>query len=172
MPRFAPGILLLALASAAAPLHAQQPAAPPAAGHAAHHAPPEAAVRAVLEAVFRAQEGGDMAALDTLYAGDSLTIIEGAGINRSWADYRDHHLAPELTEMKNLVYRPSDIEVHVDGATAWAIFQYVLQADVEGRHADVLGRGTAVFERRGERWVMRHSHTSGRARRPGDPPAG
>jgi ketosteroid isomerase-like protein len=131
-----------------------------------------ASAAAVVAALFAAAERGDLSALDTLYAGDSLTVVEGAGINRTWADYRDHHLGPELKEMKNLRYRPSEIEVHVRGALAWAIFRYTLRADAEGQPADIVGRGTAILEKRGNRWVVRHTQTSGRARRPTDPPPG
>ena len=133
-----------------------------------------AMVRAVIQAVFKAAERQDIAGLDTLYAGDSLTVIEGAGINRGWADYRDHHLVPELREMKGLEYQPEEIVVHIRGDIAWALFRYTLVAQSEGRTADVIGRGTAILERqstpRGRRWVVRHIHTSGRARRPADPP--
>lgn len=129
-----------------------------------------AQVARTLSSLFVAAERGDMAALDTLYSGDSLTVIEGAGINRTWGDYREHHLGPELKEMKELHYRPADIEVHLVGSTAaWAIFRYSLTAVVEGRSVDIVGRGTAIFERHGGRWIVRHTHTSGRARRPADP---
>ena len=142
-----------------------QPARPsvaPAASEAAR-------VTATVRALFAASERNDMVALDSLYAGDSLTIFEGAGVNRGWADYRDHHLGPELKEMKNLQYQPADLEVHVDGGTAWVLFRYALKADMNGRAADVFGRGTAILERRGTRWVVRHMQTGGRARRPSDP---
>lgn len=136
----------------------------------------EAQAAATLRALFVAAERNDMAALDTLYAGDSLTVVEGAGINRGWVDYRDHHLGPELKVMKNFQYRPSDIEVHVSGGVAWAIFRYTLRAAMNGRNIDNVGRGTAVLERKGTgaraRWVVRHTQTSSRARRPNDPPAG
>jgi ketosteroid isomerase-like protein len=128
-----------------------------------------ARVSATLTALFAASERQDMAALDSLYAGDSLTIFEGTGVNRGWTDYRDHHLAPELQEMKNLQYRPSDLEVHVDGTTAWVLFRYTLKADISGRRADSVGLGTAILERRGARWVVRHVQTAGRARRATDP---
>lgn len=128
-----------------------------------------ASVAATVRALFAASERNDLAALDSLYAGDSLTIFEGAGVNRSWADYRDHHLGPELKEMKNLRYQPADLEVHVEGGTAWVLFRYALKADVNGKAADVFGRGTAILERRGTRWVVRHMQTGGRARRPTDP---
>ena len=128
-----------------------------------------AAVRTV-RALFAAAERGDLTALDTLYAGDSLTVVEGAGINRGWRDYRDHHLAPELKEMQNFRYRPFEIEAHVQGDLAWATFRYALQATSADRTIDNLGRGTAILERRPGRWVVRHTQTSSRARRPNDPP--
>lgn len=131
----------------------------------------EAAVAAAIVAVFAAVERGDLAALDTLYAGDSLTIGEGAGLDRTWRSYRDHHLAPELKDMKHMYYRPTDIEARVSGDLAWAIFRYTLRGEAGERTLDIVGRGTAILERRGTRWIVRHSQTSGRARRPSDPPA-
>lgn len=133
----------------------------------------EARATAVLRAVFAAAERNDMRALDSLYAGENLTVIEGAGINRGWSDYRDHHLAPELKVMKNFGYRPLDIEMHVTGSTAWATFRYTLKAEMNGRTIDNVGRGTAVLERRNgasTQWVVRHTQTSSRARRASDPP--
>lgn len=127
-------------------------------------------VRATVEALFAAAERADMAALDTLYAGEDLTVIEGAGINRTWAQYRDQHLGPELREFRNFRYRPSQIEAHVHGDQAWAIFRYSLRADYQGRELDQVGRGTAILERRNDRWVVRHTQTSSRPRRPTDPP--
>ena len=128
---------------------------------------------ATLRAVFAAADRGDLLALDSLYAGDSLTVVEGAGINRGWADDRDHHLGPEVKVMKNFVYRPVEIEMHVTGATAWTTFRYTLKADMNGRSIDNVGRGTAILIRRGTssdgRWVVRHIQTSSRARRASDP---
>lgn len=155
---------LIMLAIVACTLYVQPVAAQrPSAGQEAADA--AAAVRAL----FAAAERHDLVALDTLYAGDSLTVVEGAGINRGWADYRDHHLAPELKEMKNFRYRPFEIEARVSGDLAWAIFRYALQAEVAGRTIDNIGRGTAILERRGARWVVRHTQTTSRPRRAADP---
>lgn len=121
-------------------------------------------VAAVLEAVFSATEAGDFAALDELYAGDDLTIVEGAGLDRGWAEYRDHHLKPELEEFEEFSYAPRNIEVQVAGDWAWALFEYDLMIKVGEREIDRVGRGTAVFERRGERWVVRHMQTANRPR--------
>lgn len=129
-----------------------------------------AQVGATVRALFAAVERGDLAALDSLYAGDSTTIVEGAGISRGWADYRDHHLGPELKEMTNVRYRPFEIEARTAGNVAWATFRYALSANMGTRAIDLVGRGTAILERRGNRWLLRHTHTSGRTRRPADPP--
>lgn len=153
----------LTLAVGTIPARAQATRAVPAASADA------ASVAAVLRETFAASERNDLLALDSLYAGDSLTIFEGAGVNRGWTDYRDHHLAPELKEMKNLRYQPADLEVHLAGGTAWVLFRYTLKADVNGRAVDAIGRGTAILERRGTRWVVRHMQTGSRARRPADP---
>jgi len=126
-------------------------------------------VRVTIEALFAAAERGDMAALDSLYVGDDLTVIEGAGIDRGWTQYRDHHLGPELEAFREFRYRPSEIEANVAGDFAWAIFRYSLRAEYQGRELDQVGRGTAILERQGDRWVVRHSQTSSRPRRPADP---
>lgn len=165
------GVILLAALALAGTLSAQPPTLP--VGITARSAPGDSVqVAATLRALFAAAERGDMAALDTLYAGDSATIVEGAGISRGWADYRDNHLSPELKELRITRYQPSDIEVHVAGDVAWAIFRYSLMGEAAGKPVDIVGRGTAVLERRDGRWVVRHTQTSGRARRPTDAPGG
>ena len=124
----------------------------------------EEAIVSTIEAVFSATERADFASLDALYAGADLTIIEGAGINRGWTEYRDHHLKPELENFQSLVYRAYEIEPHVEGELAWAIFRYELKVDLRERRIDNLGRGTAILEKRNGRWVVRHMQTASRAR--------
>ena len=154
------------------PVFAQHPAS-----HAAAVVPVDTSLRGdqlgvaqTLRALFAAIERKDLAALDTLYAGDSLTVVEGAGINRGWADYRDSHLGPELREMQNFRYRPFELQVRTSGNMGWATFRYAIAAELGERKLDQVGRGTAILEKRGNRWVVRHTQTSGRARRANDPP--
>lgn len=126
----------------------------------------EAAVRAVVEALAASVVANDMAALDTLHAPDPwVRVIEGAGVNSGWADYRDHHLKPELAEFENLKYRYYDVEPQVRGNVAWAAFRYELSVDTPRGHVEVEGRGTAILEKRDSRWVVVHRHTSGRRKR-------
>ncbi len=125
-------------------------------------------VRLTIETIGRAMEAGDIAALDTLFAPDPwVEIIEGAGVNHGWVDYRDHHLKPELEEMKNLRYRFFDIVPQIRDGVAWAPFRYELAADVASGHVEVEGRGTMILERRHKRWYVVHLHTSGRRKERG-----
>lgn len=161
-------VLLSTPATVAAQTELGHAASPAAEGQA--RAADATAAAATVRALFAAAERNDLGALDTLYAGDSLTVVEGTGINRGWADYRDHHLAPEMKEMKNFRYRPFEIEARVSGDVAWVLFRYALGAELEGRVIDNVGRGTAILERRGKRWIVRHTQTTSRTRRPNDPP--
>jgi ketosteroid isomerase-like protein len=150
----------ISLIASASPAHAQQGPA----------RADDAAVAAAVIQLFAAAERKDLAALDTLYAGEQLTVIEGAGINRGWRDYRDRHIGPELQAFTNFKYRPFEIEPRVHGDFAYAIFRYALQATTAERTIDVVGRGTAILERKGSRWIVRHTQTSSRPRRETDPP--
>ncbi|MFQ5690796.1 MAG: nuclear transport factor 2 family protein [Gemmatimonadota bacterium] len=161
-PRLA---LVVLLACGATPVAADAQGvlagAPPRAESASN---PERFVVAVLTAAFSATERADYTALDSLFAGEDLTIIEGAGIDRTWTEYRDHHLRPELEEFEAFSYVPHDIEAHVAGNLGWALFEYDLAVRVKERSIERVGRGTAIFEKRGGRWVIRHLQTANRPR--------
>ena len=124
------------------------------------------AVIAVVEAVASFSQARNLEAMDTLFAPEQgVHIIEGAGVNHGWADYRDNHLGPELESFENFEYRFYAVEPTVRGTVAWASLRYDLVIDTERGHIDREGRGTAVLEKRGGRWLIVHLHTSGRARR-------
>jgi ketosteroid isomerase-like protein len=120
-----------------------------------------ARVREVVEAVARFTQLKDIAGLDTLFAPDAwVRVIEGAGVNNGWTDYRDRHLRPELAEMGTFTYRFFAVEPHVRGAVAWTAFRYELTVDEAQGSTEIEGRGTAVLERRGNRWQLVQLHTS------------
>jgi len=105
---------------------------------------------------------------------ESLTVFEQGHANYGWADYRDHHLVPEMGEMKNTKYAFSDIKIHLAGKTAWATFKYTISADVPDagkiRHVDGSGLGTAILEERNGSWQIVHWHSSAPRRAPSNPP--
>lgn len=125
----------------------------------------EAAVRDVLLKSASSFAKNDIAEATKVWANDeSLTIFESGHANYGWADYRDHHLVPEMGEMKNTKYEFSDVRVHLAGNTAWATLKYTIAADVmdngKTRHVDGGGLGTAILEKRSDGWRIVHWHSS------------
>ena len=138
------------------------------------YADDEAAVRDVLMKSALSFEKNDVAMATKVWANDeSLTVFENGHANYGWADYRDHHLVPEMGEMKNTRYGFTDMRVHLAGKTAWATFKYTISADVgetgKVRHVDGAGLGTAVLEQRNGRWQILHWHSSAPRRPPSNP---
>jgi ketosteroid isomerase-like protein len=132
----------------------------------------EKAVRVVLEQEAAAFEKGDVATLNKLWANDEwVSVFESGGADIGWANYRDHHLIPEMNELKNTKHTLSDVRVRVAGKTAWATFKYTLAGDLKERHIDVKGLGTAVLEERSGHWLIVHRHTSARRSAPAPTPA-
>jgi ketosteroid isomerase-like protein len=136
--------------------------------------PDEAAVRDVLLKSALSFEKNDLPMASQVWVNDeSLTIFENGHANYGWADYRDHHLVPEMGEMKNTKYAFSDIEIHLAGKTAWATLKYTISADVmdngKPRHVDGSGLGTAVLENRDGQWRITHWHSSAPRRAPTNP---
>lgn len=140
----------------------------------AAHENDEAAVLQVLLKSALSFEKNDLAMASQVWANDeSLTIFESGHANYGWADYRDHHLVPEMGEMKNTKYAFSDIKIHVAGKTAWVTLKYTISADVTDngkvRHVDGGGLGTAVLENREGQWRIVHWHSSAPRRAPSNP---
>lgn len=132
----------------------------------------ERAITEVLQQEAAAFERGDVEALNKFWANDDwVSVFESGGADIGWANYRDHHLIPEMKELRNTKHTLSDIRVHVAGKTAWVTFKYALAGDFKDRHIDVNGLGTAVLEERNGRWLMVHRHTSARRRAPAPTPA-
>ena len=128
-----------------------------------------AAVTAWLRSYDAAFNAKDLEKLASFYDPD-VTIFEGAGINNGWADYRDHHLGPELKAFQNLQFAHSDtkVSIHTGGQSAYATSRYTLKARMGDRDIDSEGLATYVLVKDASgSWKIRHSHTSSRpARRP------
>ena len=126
-----------------------------------------AAIEAWLKGYDAAFLSKDLNRIGAFYHPD-VTIYEGAGINNGWADYRDRHLGPELKAFENLEFGHSGTKVTVlpGGESAFAISRYTIKAKMGERMLDNEGLETLLLIKTPEGWKIRHSHTSGRARRP------
>ena len=120
------------------------------------------------DAAFNAR---DLNLLAKLYHPD-VTIFEGSGINRGWADYRDNHLGPELKSFQNLQWAHSNLVIHLLGdSAAYVTADYMIKYQSGERAVDSGGIATHVLVKEQGQWKIRHSHTAARRRAPGgDPP--
>jgi ketosteroid isomerase-like protein len=50
--------------------------------------------------------------------------------------------------------------VKVNGAAGWACYQWDFSGSVDGQPMNSRGQTTLVFEKRNERWLIVHNHTS------------
>ena len=122
-------------------------------------------VRQFIERLATHMEAGDLMSVGEMYSPErGVHIIEGAGVNHGWEEYRDDHLEPELQAFQNLEYRYFAIEPQVRGNIAYAAFRYELSADTEDSQIDIEGRGTIILEKMDGQWKIVHIHTSGRPR--------
>ncbi|HEX8029288.1 MAG TPA: nuclear transport factor 2 family protein [Vicinamibacterales bacterium] len=116
------------------------------------------------DAVFLSK---DLSKIAPFYHPD-VTIYEGAGVNNGWVDYRDRHLGPELKSFENLEFAHSGTKITMlpGGESAYATSRYTIKARMGDRTLDNEGLETLLLVKTPEGWKIRHSHTSGRARRP------
>lgn len=127
----------------------------------------EAEILAFFKTYDAAFNARDLQKLATLYHPD-VTIFEGAGINRGWADYRDNHLGPELKAFQDLAWAHANIVVHPLGASAaYVTADYSIKYKTGERVVDSGGIATHVLVKEGGQWKIRHSQTAARRRAPG-----
>jgi ketosteroid isomerase-like protein len=125
----------------------------------------DAAIVAWLQSFDRAFIAKDLDALSGFYHPD-VTIFEGGGVNNGWADYRDHHIGPELKGFESLQFDHRNVAVHVmeGGVVAYVTSDYSLKARTGGLDVDSSGLETLLLVKSGGAWKIRHSHTSARRR--------
>lgn len=124
----------------------------------------EAEVLAFFKAYDAAFNARDIDKLGTMYHPD-VTVFEGAGIDRTWAKYRDGHLGPELKRFENLQWAHSDFEVHMLGdAAAYVTASYSIKYKLGEREVDSGGIATHVLVKADGVWRIRHSQTAARRR--------
>jgi len=124
----------------------------------------EHSVEAVLESYSQALEASDISAAEhyVMAEGTDFTIFEGSGVNTGWADYRDHHLGPELASetFHITVYDWTSYSIEVDGDLAVARFDIALEFTRDGESGSRTRHGTAILKFTDSGWRISHLHTS------------
>jgi len=119
------------------------------------------AITQMLQDYAAAVESKDLAEIEKyVVTTDAFTVFEGGHINWGWADYRDHHLAPELKEFQEFKYSYENIKPHVVGDLAYATLKYNIYIKMKEREIDGQGLATMVLTKQDGAWKIRHVHTS------------
>tara|TARA_B100001939_G_scaffold182605_1_gene157316 strand:- start:1539 stop:2072 length:534 start_codon:yes stop_codon:yes gene_type:complete len=92
---------------------------------------------------------------------DNYSIVEGRHANWSWAEYRDTHLRPEFTspDFKITAYEIGDIKVTIGEDLAFAVYDYVIKAEVKGKKLSKKNYTTVVLKRTSRGWRILHEHS-------------
>lgn len=108
-----------------------------------------------------AVESKDMAEIEKyVVTGEQFSMFEGSHVNLGWADYRDHHLGPELKDFLELQYDFENIKPRVSGNFAYATLKYRIHVRMTEREATGEGLATVILVKQGDGWKIQHMHTS------------
>ncbi|MBL4616123.1 MAG: nuclear transport factor 2 family protein [Robiginitomaculum sp.] len=138
-------------------------------GHSSHKEMPamskqQTDVVSVMKAYSAAINTEEVAVMENLVMaeGTDFTIFEGSGKNIGWADYRDHHLAPEFANADLVFskYEYGNIKSTVSGDMAFATFSIDIAYTYKGEAKTKKGQGTAVLRLVGGQWKIAHLQTS------------
>lgn len=103
---------------------------------------------------------GDIEKLHKDYA-DDVSVVNGlwAPPVFGWANYLAAYQAQHV-RMQAVRLDRSDTYIKFSGNFAWACYQWDFSAVVEGQPTAARGQTTLVMEKRNDRWLIVHNHTS------------
>ena len=131
------------------------------------HAAPASSPQAVAVAYLSALEAKDLDAAGALFAAES-SIFEGGGEEGSWQRYREHHLGPEIGEVKTFRITRGTPEqlLSADGSMAFVTMPMEYRIELaDGTEVDSKGAATFVLVRENDGYHIRHLHWSSRKKR-------
>jgi len=103
----------------------------------------------------------------------ALVVVENAGVNAGWADYRDRRLGPELKEVRSFRYAALKIvDASVSGDTAHAVLETRVELGLEREAVVLAAVETFVLRKTGQGWRIRLIHLSSKRVQPRGADAG
>jgi ketosteroid isomerase-like protein len=126
----------------------------------------------MLSEMLGAWQLGDIEKLHKDYA-DDVSIVNGSWAPPiiGWTNYLAVY-QQQRTRMQQVRMDRLNTYIKVSGTAAWACYQWDFEAVVDGQPSTALGQTTVVLEKRNNRWVIVHNHTSlASAPPPANPPA-
>jgi len=103
---------------------------------------------------------GDIEKLHKDYA-DDVWIVNGiwAPPVFTWTNYLDAY-QKQRSRMQQVRMDRSNTYIKLSGNFAWATYQWDFAAVVDGQPSAARGQTTLILEKRNDRWLIVHNHTS------------
>ncbi len=121
----------------------------------------------IAAAYLDAMEAADLDKAESLFARKS-SIFEGGGDEGTWKHYREHHIGPELAELRSFKTtrgKPEE-ERSADGSMAMVAWPVDYRIELkDGKVVDSHSTVTFVLVREGDAYRLRHLHWSSRRKK-------
>jgi ketosteroid isomerase-like protein len=113
-----------------------------------------------LSEMLGAWQLGDIEKMHKDYA-DDVSIVNGSWAPPviGWTNYLAIYQL-QRARMQQVRMDRSNTYIKVSGTVAWACYQWDFGAVVDGQQTQSQGHTTVVLEKRNNRWVIVHNHTS------------
>lgn len=161
--RFPTLLLAVGAVALAQPVWAQDAASTPAESD---------AVKTVLSTYKGALERLDLTGVEALFAPRNQ-VVESGKVEGSYADYRDHHIGPELSHFKSFRFSDYAVDVRLEMPLALATetYRYTIVLKDKPDPIERQGVATSVLKKIDGEWKILSTHTSSRTPKPKAPKA-
>lgn len=123
-----------------------------------------AAIKTVVARYKDSMETLDAAKARDLFTADSQ-VFESGGVEGTYAHYLEHHIGPELAELREFIFHDYQLDVRLDAPFALTtesyLYRIVLKED--GRVVERQGVATSVLKKINGQWKFIQTHSSSRS---------
>ncbi len=122
--------------------------------------PDELAIDTAISEMLAAWQIGNVEMLHKYYA-DDVTVVSGAWEPplMGWANFLRAYQNQRQRMQSGRLDR-SNTYINVRGNLAWVVYQWEFAAVVDGKPTSARGHTTLILEKRKDRWLIVHNHTS------------
>jgi ketosteroid isomerase-like protein len=122
--------------------------------------PQEQQIDYMISELLGAWQVGDIEKLHSHYA-DDVSVVNGAWAPPivGWTAYLTSYQSQRARTQQVRLDRLNTL-VRVDGNFAWASYQWDFSGVVDGNPTTAEGQTTLVLEKRADKWIVVHNHTS------------
>ncbi len=122
--------------------------------------PDELAIDTAISEMLAAWQIGNVELLHKCYA-DDVTVVSGAWEPplMGWANFLRAY-QNQRQRMQGGRLDRSNTYINVRGNFAWVVYQWEFAAVVDGKPSSARGHTTLILEKRKDRWLIVHNHTS------------